>query len=146
MNKLTLCLLLMLLSGSNSLWASERFSGLLPAVVQTKEGKPFWCNAHLKFMGKCIATEVSNLSMVIVHSQPYSDCEAGLWGWIVPARSPNGISIGYTVTPDERFNISMKDMCRPGTIVKLQPNKKYKGDDDLVGFYNGKEIFRYGRE
>ncbi len=81
--------------------------------------------------------------MVIVRSQPFGECEAGMWGWIATAGSPQKIAIGYTITPDEKFNISLKDMCRPGTIVKFQPNEKYKNEEDLVGFYNGKEIFRY---
>ena len=143
MKKLTFCLLLTLMSGSLSLRAAEPFTGFLPALVQDKTGKPFWCNAHLNLNRKCIATEISNLSMVIVRSQPFDGCEAGMWGWIATAGSPQKIAIGQTITPDEKFNISMKDMCRPGTIVKLQPNKKYKNEEDLVGFHNGKEIFRY---
>ncbi|WP_447828975.1 hypothetical protein [Aeromonas hydrophila] len=143
MKKLTFCLLLTLMSGSQSIQAAEPFTGFLPALVQDKTGKPFWCNAHLQLNRKCVATEISNLSMVIVHSQPFDGCEAGMWGWIATAGAPQKIAIGQTITPDEKFNISMKDMCRPGTIVKLQPNKKYKNEEDLVGFHNGKEIFRY---
>ncbi|MCD6619986.1 hypothetical protein [Aeromonas veronii] len=143
MKKLTFCLLLTLMSGSQSIQAAEPFTGFLPALVQDKTGKPFWCNAHLNLNKKCIATEISNLSMVIVRSQPFGDCEAGMWGWIATAGSPQKIAIGYTITPDEKFNLSLKDMCRPGTVVKFQSNKKYKNEEDLVGFYNGKEIFRY---
>ncbi|MDF8331514.1 hypothetical protein P5G63_24790 [Aeromonas salmonicida] len=82
MKKLTFCLLLTLMSGSQSIQAAEPFTGFLPALVQDKTGKPFWCNAHLKLNRKCIATEISKLSMVIVRSQPFGDCEAGMWGWI----------------------------------------------------------------
>ncbi|MDH1899218.1 MULTISPECIES: hypothetical protein [Aeromonas] len=146
MKKSILPLFMMLMSGSPLLWASAPFTGVLPAKVIEKTGTSFWCNEDYRQQGKCIATEISNLSMIIVRSQPLDSCEAGMWGWIT---SPNYLqkkSFGLTITPDEKFNISMKDMCRPGTIVKFQPNKKYKGDDDLVGFHNGKEIFRYGRE
>ena len=109
MKKLTFCLLLTLMSGSQSIQAAEPFTGFLPALVQDKTGKPFWCNAHLKLNRKCIATEISNLSMVIVRSQPFGECEAGMWGWIATAGSPHKIAIGYTITrhsaPDLGINL-----------------------------------------
>lgn len=69
--------------------------------------------------------------------------EGGLWGWITIMR--NDVSKGFTITPDKKFGLTVKDLCRPGTVVTFKPNQKKPEYDDLVALYQGKELFRYRR-
>jgi hypothetical protein len=52
---------------------------------------------------------------------------------------------GFTITPDQKFGVTVKDLCRPGTIATFMPNHKKPDYDDLVVLYQGKELFRYKR-
>ncbi|MGC6730066.1 hypothetical protein ACP0F4_09760, partial [Escherichia coli] len=52
---------------------------------------------------------------------------------------------GSTITPDKKFGLTVKDLCRPGTVVTFKPNQKKPEYDDLVALYQGKELFRYRR-
>ncbi len=47
--------------------------------------------------------------------------------------------------PDKKFGLTVKDLCRPGTVVTFKPNQKKPEYDDLVALYQGKELFRYRR-
>lgn len=125
---------------------AEPFSGTLPEVVRFKDGRPFWCDAQRQMNHQCTATESSDRSIVLVHAKPSKDCPGGRWGWISIVRSGESsdvIVIGYTITPDDHFNVSPQDMCRPETHVSFLPNTLNKNIDDLVVFYKGKELFRY---
>ncbi|HBQ6952759.1 TPA: hypothetical protein L8O75_005409, partial [Klebsiella pneumoniae] len=44
-----------------------------------------------------------------------------------------------------KFGLTVKDLCRPGTVVTFKPNQKKPEYDDLVALYQGKELFRYRR-
>lgn len=123
---------------------AQPYNRTLPAVVNDNNGNIFWCDAHRQVTGKCAAMSVDRLGgMVTVRSAPFKDCEGGLWGWITIMR--NDVSKGFTITPDKKFGLTVKDLCRPGTVVTFKPNQKKPEYDDLVALYQGKELFRYRR-
>jgi len=123
---------------------AQPYNRTLPAAVSDNNGNFFWCNAHQQVTGKCEATSLNrNDGMVIVHSAPSKDCAGGLWGWI--SIMNHDISKGFTITPDEKYGVTVKDLCRPGTIATFMPNHKKPDYDDLVVLYQGKELFRYKR-
>lgn len=123
---------------------AQPYNRTLPAVVNDNDGNIFWCDAHRQVMGKCEAMFADRKGgMVTVRSAPFKDCEGGLWGWITIMR--NDVSKGFTITPDKKFGLSVKDLCRPGTVVTFKPNQKKPEYDDLVALYQGKELFRYRR-
>lgn len=142
--RLMICILLaagsLMMNAGNA--HAQPFRGILPAAVNYKTGNRFWCDAHLQMTRKCAVTEADQLGMmVIAHSAPTEHCEGGLWGFISIYRSEP--SLGFTITPDQKFGVTVKDLCRPGTVVTFQPNSTHPDYDDLVGLFQGKEIFRY---
>lgn len=123
---------------------AQPYNRTLPAVVNDNNGNIFWCDAHRQVTGKCKAMSLNrNGGMVIVRSSPFKDCAGGLWGWI--SIMHNDVSKGFTITPDPKFGVSVKDLCRPETVVTYMPNQKKPEYDDLVALYQGKELFRYQR-
>ena len=120
------------------------YNRVLPAAVNNKGGNIFWCDAHRQVTGKCEAMFADRSGgMVTVRSAPLKDCEGRLWGWISIRRDE--ASKGFTITPDQKFGVTVKDLCRPGTIATFMPNHKKPDYDDLVVLYLGKELFRYKR-
>lgn len=146
--------LLLLISGiaagiitSNLAEASSLYKGVLPAAVNNKDGNRFWCNAYQQVRKMCKATEIdASGGFILIRSAPLKDCEAGVWGWINPGDKnslTDYISTGYTITADAKLNVTVKDLCSPGMKVTFRPNSKRPQFDDMVGLYNGKEVFRY---
>ncbi|KLR48522.1 hypothetical protein [Enterobacter ludwigii] len=146
--------LLLLISGittgiisSNSAEASSLYKGVLPAAVNNKDGNRFWCNAHLQVIKMCKATEIdASGGFILIRSAPLKDCEAGVWGWISPGKKnslTDYIATGYTITPDTKFKVTAKDMCSSKMEVTFRPSSKKPQFDDMVGLYNGEEVFRY---
>lgn len=123
---------------------AQPFRGILPAAVNDKQGNIFWCDAHRQMKRMCKATEIDSIgTMVLVRSAPTNDCEGGFWGWILVQN--NEVSVGYTVTPDKKFGVTVKDLCSPDAVVTFRPNSKKPNYDDLVGISQGRELFRYKR-
>ncbi|ENY5351052.1 TPA: hypothetical protein SMF65_002919 [Serratia marcescens] len=146
--------LLLLISGiaagiitSNLAEASSLYKGVLPAAVNNKDGNRFWCNAYQQVRKMCKATEIdASGGFILIRSAPLKDCEAGVWGWINPGDKnslTDYIATGYTITADAKINVTVKDLCSPGMKVTFRPNSKRPQFDDMVGLYNGKEVFRY---
>jgi hypothetical protein len=127
--------------------ASAPYRGILPAVVNAKNGNIFWCDAHRQVRKLCSATETdASGGFILVRSAPSEGCEKGVWGWINPARNMGAtdyIATGYTITPDAKHRLTRQDMCSPEMNVTFRPNSKRPQFDDMVGFYHGKEVFRY---
>lgn len=122
--------------------ASRPYNGFLPAAVNNKSGNIFWCDAHRQVRRLCTATEVDSMGwFILVRSKPSKDCEGGVWGWITPRK--RDVATGFTITPDAKFHLTMKDMCNPGMKVTFRPNQKQSDLDDIVGILGGKEVFRY---
>lgn len=131
----------------NSVNASETYKGVLPAAVNNKAGDKFWCDAYRQTRGICKATEIdASGGFILIRSAPFKNCEAGMWGWISPGNKNSQtdyIATGYTLTPDAKFKVTAKDMCSPKMKVTFRPNSKRPQFEDMVGLYNGKEVFRY---
>lgn len=146
--------LLLLISGiffglitSDFAEASSIYKGILPAAVNNKMGNRFWCDAYQQVRKMCKATEIdSSGSFILIRSAPLKNCEAGVWGWINPGDKESVtdyIATGYTITPDAKFKVTAKDMCSPNMKVTFRPNSKRPQFEDMVGLYNGREVFRY---
>lgn len=146
--------LLLLISGiatgiisSNSVEASSLYKGVLPAAINNKNGNRFWCNAYQQVRKTCQATEIDATGgFILIRSAPSKNCEAGVWGWINPGNKnsvTDYIAKGYTITPDDKFNVTAKELCSPNMKVTFRPNSKRPQFDDMVGLYKGKEVFRY---
>ncbi|WP_338628923.1 hypothetical protein [Yersinia intermedia] len=127
--------------------ASSTYKGILPAAVNNKAGNRFWCDAYQQVRKMCKATEIdASGGFILIRSAPLKNCEAGVWGWINPGdkdSTTDYIATGYTITPDAKFKVTAKDMCSPNMKVTFRPNSKRPQFEDMVGLYNGKEVFRY---
>lgn len=124
--------------------SAKPYGGILPASVNYENGNRFWCDAHLQMTRQCSALEVNSENfMVIVKSSPTKNCEGGHWGWVTGISSNAGQGEGATIVPDKGTNLTVKDLCRPGTQVTFLPNSKRPEYDDLVVKYQGREILRY---
>ncbi|EFD6874117.1 hypothetical protein HVL71_003136 [Escherichia coli] len=127
--------------------ASSIYKGILPAVVNNKSGNKFWCDAYHQVRKLCKATEIdASGGFILVRSAPLKDCEAGIWGWINPGDNNSAtdyIATGYTITPDATSKVTTRDMCSQDMKVTFRPNDKRPQFEDMVGLYNGKEVFRY---